>query len=150
MKNYELKAGDKIKVRIYGTDGKAIKTRNFDEIFTVCEENGKLGIYWTDEFAPLESFCNTEFLKQIETLEIIGKRWFQKSFGNTYHTAIVVVNGEELKSDITYGYDNHYLTTAAELLKANGYDIPSDNGEVFAMMIKYEHNVTDVKRKKDL
>lgn len=145
-----LKVNDKVKVRIYGTDGKAIKTRNFDEAFTVCEENGRLGIYWTEEFAPFESFCNTEFLKQIDTLEIIGKRWFQKSFGNTYHTATVVVNGEELKSGITYGYGNHYLTTAAELLKANGYDIPDDNAKAFAMMTKYEHNATDVKRKKDL
>lgn len=145
-----LKVNDKVKVRIYGTDGKAIKTRNFDEVFTVCKENGKLGIYWTDKFAPLESFCNTKFLKQIETLEIIGKRWFQKSYGNTYHTTTIVVNCEELKSDIVYGYGNHYLTTAAELLKANSYDIPNDNGEAYAMMIKYEHTATDVKRKKDL
>lgn len=145
-----LKVNDKVKVRIYGADGKVIKVRNFDDIFTICEESGKLGIYWNDEFTPLTNFCNTEFLKQIETLEIIGKRWFQKSFGNTYHTVTVLVNGEELKSGITYGYENHYLTTAAELLKTKGYDIPNDNGEAFAMMIKYEHNATDVKRKKDL
>lgn len=148
--NNKFKVNDKVKVRIYGTDGKAIKTRNFDEVFTVCEENGKLGIYWSEEFTPFESFCNTEFLKQIEELEIIGRRWFQQSYGNTYHTTTVIVNGEELKSDVTYGYDNHYLTTAAELLKANGYDIPNDNGEAYAMMIKFNHNVTDVKRKKDL
>ena len=41
MKNYELKTGDRIKVRIYGTDEKAIKTRNFDEVFTVCKETGE-------------------------------------------------------------------------------------------------------------
>ena len=57
MKN--LKVNDKVKVRIYGTDGKAIKTNNFNEVFTVCEENGKLGIFWVGEFAPFESFCNT-------------------------------------------------------------------------------------------
>lgn len=148
MKN--LKINDKIKVRIYGTDGKVIKTNNFDEVFTVCEKDGKLGIYWTEEFAPFDSFCNTEFLKQIETLEIFGKRWFQKSYGNTYHTATVIINGEELKSDITYGYGNHYLTTAAELLKTNGFDIPSDNDKAYSLMIKYEHSVTDVKRRKDL
>lgn len=89
-------------------------------------------------------------MKKIESLEIYGKRWCQKSFGNTYHTTTVVVNGEELKSDITYGYGDHYLTTAAELLKVNGYDIPLDNGEAFAMMVRYGHNVIDVKRKKDL
>lgn len=89
-------------------------------------------------------------MRKIESLEIYGKRWFQKSCGNTYHSVTVLVNGEELKSDITYGYGNHYLTTAAELLKVNGYDIPLDNGEAFAMMVRYEHNVIDVKRKKDL
>lgn len=89
-------------------------------------------------------------MKKIESLEIYGKRWFQKSFGNIYHTTTVIVNGEELKSDIVYGYGNHYLTTAAELLKANGYDIPDDNGEAYAMMLKYEHSATDVERKKDL
>lgn len=60
MKN--LKIGDQVKVRIYGFNKKVIKTNNFDEVFTVSEENGKLGIYWVGEFAPLDSFCNTEFL----------------------------------------------------------------------------------------
>lgn len=148
--NNSLKINDKVKVRIYGTDGKAIKTKNFDEVFTVCEKNGKLGIYWTEEFTPFESFCNTEFLKQIEELKIVGRRWFQQSYGNTYHTTTVIVNGEEFKSDVIYGYDNHYLMTAAELLKANGYDIPNDNDKAYVMMTKFNHNVTDVKRKKDL
>ena len=89
-------------------------------------------------------------MKKINTLEIIGRRWFQKSYGNTYHTVTVIVNGEELKSGIAYGYGSHYLTTAAELLKANGYVVPDDNGEAYALMTKYEHTVTDVKRKKDL
>ena len=89
-------------------------------------------------------------MKKINTLEIIARRWFQKSYGNTYHTVTVIVNGEKLKSGITYGYGTHYLATAAELLKANGYDIPNDNGEAYALMTKYEHSVTDVKRKKDL
>lgn len=90
MKNYELKAGDKIKVRIYGTDGKAIKTRNFDEVFTVYEENRKLGIYWTEEFAPLESFCNTKFVivdrayqQDLETLNITSKE-FDNVLSNIY------------------------------------------------------------------
>lgn len=89
-------------------------------------------------------------MEKINTLEIIGRRWFQKSYGSTYHTVTVIVNGEELKSGITYGYGSHYLTTAAELLKTNGYVVPDDNGEAYALMTKYEHTVTDVKRKKDL
>ena len=42
-------------------------------------------------------------MKRIETLKIYGKRWFQKSYGNTCHTVTVIVNGEEMKSGITYG-----------------------------------------------
>ena len=90
MKNYELKAGDKIKVRIYGTDGKAIKTINFDEVFTVFEENGKLGIYWTEEFTPFEKFCNTRFVivdrsyqQDLETLSITPEE-FDSVISNIY------------------------------------------------------------------
>ena len=89
-------------------------------------------------------------MKRIETLKIYGKRWFQKSYGNTYHTVTVIVNGEEMKSGITYGYENHYLQTAADMLRNAGYDIPEDNGEAYAMMTKYDHDAEDVKRKKDL
>lgn len=88
--------------------------------------------------------------EKINTLEVIGKRWFQKSYGNTYHTATVIVNGEELKSGITYGYGNAYLQTAADLLRANGYEVSADNLEAFRMVCEYPHNVGDVDRKKDL
>ena len=90
MKNYELKAGDKIKVRICGTDGKAIKTRNFDEVFTVFEESRKLGIYWTEEFTPLENFCNTKFVivdrtykQDLETLKVTSGE-FDNVISNIY------------------------------------------------------------------
>ena len=43
-------------------------------------------------------------MKKIETLVIRGRRWFQKLYGNTYHTVTVVVNGHVLKSNIQYGY----------------------------------------------
>lgn len=53
----ELRKNDKVKVHMFDTTGKEIKTRNFDKVFTVCEENGTLGIYWTEEFAPLDTFA---------------------------------------------------------------------------------------------
>ena len=89
-------------------------------------------------------------MKKIESLKIYGRRWFQKSYGNTYHTARVIVNGEELKSGIEYGYENHYLQTAAELLRENGYDIPEDNSTDYALMCSYQHSAVDVERKRDL
>ena len=36
-------------------------------------------------------------MKNIKTLKIYGRRWFQKSYGNTYHTTTVIINGEEIK-----------------------------------------------------
>lgn len=89
-------------------------------------------------------------MKKIESMRIEAKRWFQRSYGNTYHTVKVFVNGEVLRRDITYGYGNHYLQTAAELLKDNGYEIPENNGEAFRLVSRFDHTVEDVKRKKDL
>lgn len=90
-------------------------------------------------------------MKKINTLEISAKRWFQKSYGNTYHVVKVVVNGKEVVvSDISYGYDNHFLTTAADLLRAKGYEVPEDNVKAYSMMAKFPYTVEDVKRKKDL
>ena len=42
-------------------------------------------------------------MKKINTMKIEGKRWFQRSYGNTYHTVKIYVNDEVLKSEITYG-----------------------------------------------
>lgn len=90
-------------------------------------------------------------MKKILTLRISAKRWFQKSYGNTYHIVKAFVNGEEVViSDISYGYDNHFLTTAADLLRAKGYEVPEDNGKAYSMMAKFPYTVEDVKRKKDL
>lgn len=89
-------------------------------------------------------------MKKINTLEVIGARWFQRSYGNTYHTATVIVNGEELKSGIAYGYGNAYLQTAADLLHANGYEVPENSLEAFQMVREYPHSAKYVDRKKDL
>ena len=89
-------------------------------------------------------------MKNIEQLKIFGRRWFQKSYGNTYHTVELHANGEYHKSDITYGYDNHYLSTAADVLKTLGYDIPDNPFEAYSLMLSFPHTVVDVNRKKDL
>ena len=91
-------------------------------------------------------------MKKINTLEISAKRWFQKSYGNTYHIVKAVVNdGEEIViSNINYGYGTHFLTTIADLLRDKGYDMPEDNTKAHSMMTMYPYTVEDVKRKKDL
>lgn len=63
-----LKVNDKIKVHMYGTDGKEIQTRNMGTVYTVREENGKK-YHWSntnngivemercDEYEQLEKIC---------------------------------------------------------------------------------------------
>lgn len=72
-----MKANDRIKVHMYDTNGNEIKTRVFDKIFKVYENNGKLGIDWNAErisyicngniFAPFESFASSVIFENVET-----------------------------------------------------------------------------------
>lgn len=88
--------------------------------------------------------------EKIDTLVIIGKKWFQKTYGNTYHTATIEVNGRFLKSKIKYGYGNQYLLTAAHVLRDAGYDIPEDDSDALVFLVKYGYDAGYVSRKKDL
>ena len=53
-----LKVNDKVKVHMYDTCNKEIKTRNYGTVFTVKEVNEKLGIDWNTEKSP--TTCNGE------------------------------------------------------------------------------------------
>lgn len=104
----------------------------------------------------------TRELKKINVLEIYGKRWFQKSFGNTYHSVTIYVNDEVLRCDFCYGYGSQYLQTAADLLINAGYEVqtyyndgtPKDSYISLLDILRADNDffekVTDVKRKKDL
>lgn len=84
--------------------------------------------------------------KEIKTVQIYGKRWFQKSYGNTYHSVTVVVNNEEtFYQGFTYGYGNHFISTACDLLNANGYSI-----DYYDLIKVADIRSKDVPRKKDL
>lgn len=55
-----------------------------------------------------------------KSLVIYAKRWLQRSYGNTYHSVKVVLNGRHLGTEKNvYGYGDHYLQTAAEIIKKN-------------------------------
>ena len=74
-----MKANDKIKVHLYDTSNKEIKTRKYDQVFTVYEKNGKLGIDYNTEqntytckgdiFTPFETFASTVIFENVETSE---------------------------------------------------------------------------------
>lgn len=71
-----LKVNDKIKVHMYDSSNREIKTRNYDTVFTVHNVNGKLGINWNTEkssstcngevFTPFETFSHTVIFENVE------------------------------------------------------------------------------------
>jgi len=95
------------------------------------------------------------------TLVIIGRRWFDAKNGNTYFSAVGLIDGEE-KANINYeyGYGDHYEDCIYRKLEDAGH-LPGvehyENGGREALWNYCERNnikryvtVSDVKRKKDL
>mgnify|MGYP001031991177 FL=1 len=76
-----LKVNDKVKVHMYDTCNREIKARNYGTIFTVHEDNGKLGIDWNTEkslttcngevFTPFETFSYSVIFENVEN----GKKY---------------------------------------------------------------------------
>lgn len=100
----------------------------------------------------------------ITRFSMSGKRWFQKSAGNTYHSvelsALVSDSWVHLgKVDFTYGYDDQYTQTGVDWLIENGYidktpehgnGRPSHYGWQFREANCIDADVIDVTRKRDL
>lgn len=64
----------------------------------------------------------TETKEKVESITIIGKKWFDKVNGNTYHTARIMVNGKTVgEIPYQYGYGDQYYYNAARWLHENGY-----------------------------
>lgn len=57
-------------------------------------------------------------LKKNSQVLVVGKKWFDKVNGNTYHSANVLINGEYLDGvDFEYGYGNAFEQTALKILQ---------------------------------
>ena len=94
--------------------------------------------------------------KKYDLFTMVGRRWFDKVNGNTYHSVEVYVNNKFIaKEGFAYGYEDHYRQTGFDLLKDHGffmdfdtyYDMELDKREHIEC---YLFSVTDVSRKKDL
>lgn len=87
-------------------------------------------------------------------VQIVGRRWFQRTAGNTYHSVEVWANGERVfRCPFAYGYDDQYLQTAYEWMQANGYANPGERyGGTLQLREKLgaTWTVSDVARKGDL
>lgn len=77
---------------------------------------------------------------------ITGRRWFERTNGNTYHTTTLhFTDGTTRKSDITYGYGDQYLQTAFEMM-----DLPYGGTLELREKLGITWDVVDVARKRDL
>lgn len=101
----------------------------------------------------------TEKAKGVEAFSIKGNRWFQKSYGNTYHIAYIdaLINGKWVElgaTDMQYGYGDHFLVSAGAWLIENGY--VECNNEYFLSNYNVredfavDYTASDVDRKRDL
>ena len=96
----------------------------------------------------------------VKSITIVGKRWFQKSYGNTYHTATIVVDGEPVEGvERSYGYGDHYIQSATEKLDELGIikrkTFPNGSSEPLwqycrRLGIKYHYEAANVDRQRDL
>ena len=86
-------------------------------------------------------------------IRIEGRRWFQRTYGNTYHSVRIYQDGELLASlPYQYGYGDQYLQTALDWLKANGYaPVDAPYGTLYLREeLGATWTVQDVTRQRDL
>lgn len=99
--------------------------------------------------------------KKIKSIYIIGRRWFRRGPGVTYHTAQIIINGLSIhRTPEDSGYGEQYVESAASYLEAQKL-IPMrerhSNGSRAALWrhleelgITFEHTVVDVACERDL
>lgn len=83
---------------------------------------------------------------------VIGKRWFERVNGNTYHSATVYKDGKLIgRVPFQYGYERHYEQTALEIIKQDDPTITvSTLWRIKDLGHELVNEVSDVPRKKDL
>lgn len=97
-------------------------------------------------------------MKKFKLIIIDARRWFDRTYGNTYHSVTVTVKHARkedlvLCRDYEYGYGDQYLQKAHELLHQAGYFGPDYWGFRDAMRNdwkKFHATCVDVRRKKEL
>jgi hypothetical protein len=107
----------------------------------------------------LKKSKNSKIKKILERLErpkieIVGYRWFQKTYGNTYHAVKIFLNGEMIfkSSEYVYGYSDQYIQTAHEKLKE--LKIVPENSEYWKFLrseenFQVEYSARDLDKKTD-
>lgn len=100
-------------------------------------------------------------MKKQQSIHIEGRRWFQKTYGNTYNTVYIYRNGElAARLPMEYGYGDYYLQRAFDWLGKNGMPellekhkngAPKNYGTIYLRETMHGTNsCVDVARQKDL
>lgn len=64
----------------------------------------------------------TKKMRAAGNITIIGRKWFDKVNGNTYHATKLIIDGKEAGfSGMVYGYGDSWKQTGTELLIKAGY-----------------------------
>jgi hypothetical protein len=97
-----------------------------------------------------------------QQIHVEGRRWHQRTYGNTYHTVTVHVDGQPaITVPRTYGYGDHYLQTAADAIEQAGLLPPREQrpqGQSHEALWRWAervgvpltYDVQDVRRRSDL
>lgn len=93
--------------------------------------------------------------KRGRIITVFGKRWFDKRWGNTYFSVVVLVDGIfKGKQPYEYGYGDQYLQRALEILQGVGVYPKVEHEALWHLAElhgdKFNYFVADVASKKDL
>jgi hypothetical protein len=93
----------------------------------------------------------------IKKLELRGKRWLERTNGNTYYSAVAIYNGQEIaRIGFAYGYGDQWLYDLCRLIVVDGIAIGDMKPWQFIEYLEHENGIAvftaveNVKRKKDL
>lgn len=89
---------------------------------------------------------------------VLGRRWFHKLYGNTYHSVRVCVDGRDVgRVNFAYGYGDQWQQSGLDVLVKAGFLPKPKEGEWQNLRRACEsrgwtlvHDVVDVGRKSDL
>jgi hypothetical protein len=98
---------------------------------------------------------------ELKGLHIEGRRWFERTNGNTYHSVRIFANGELIGTvPYEYGYGDQFLQTGLDWLREQGLIepqayYPNGHPKHYGTLYLREslggtYSVIDVARKKDL
>lgn len=96
-----------------------------------------------------------ETFTEVQSIFLVGRRWFERTNGNTYHTVEIYVNDEFVhKMPMTYGYGDQYMWNGFAYV-VDKYKLlrpctPHPSTFCRENNIKFNYTVSDVARKRDL